>query len=463
MLIMDIIIQNGILVTGSDIFKAEILLSQGKIASISEKIVNPEAFTIDASGLYVFPGFIDPHTHLELDMTPTASTADDFYTGTVAAAIGGTTTVIDYVVPEKEQTFENAFNCWKTKAQKAVIDYGFHMTFSNPLKRPMEELKYLKKVGITSLKCFTTYADNLMISDDKLYQVMSIAKEEQILLSMHCENGSLLKERINNLLKAKKLSPYYHAESRPEILEVESASRVIDIARIIDLPVFIAHLSSYQALERIHLLKKYNQAKVFIESCPQYLMLDNTYLTREDGAKYVFSPPLRDKKNNQLLWKALLNGDIDVIGTDHCPFNYAKEKQEGITNFTQIPNGLPGVEDRVNIMFSEGVIKRKLDINSFISLLTLKPAKLFGLYPQKGTLNIGSDADIVIYDPHHEHIISAKSQAQNVDYNPYEGLKLTGKPKIVISKGKIISQDGKFIGEKGFGQYLPRETSVAFH
>ena len=459
---MDIIIRDGLIVTGSEIFKADIGIENGKITCISDNLLEPARDEINAEGKYVFPGFIDVHTHLDMPLTDEISSADDFYTGTLAAAFGGTTCIVDYIVPMKNQTLKDAYKMWQRKAmEKAVIDYGFHMTISNPTENILNEVKDLESLGITSVKCFTTYVNKFMMTDDQIFRLLKESKESKILLSMHCENGYIYDYLVKELIKEGKIALKYHPLSRPPLVEEESVGRVIDLAKLADAPIYIAHISTEGALIKVK--KARDQAYgVYAETCPQYLLLsDKLYKSKDDEpAKYICSPPLRHESNQNELWKGIFSGDIQVIGTDHCPFNLESDRQIGMNDFTKMPNGLPGIEDRVNIIFSEGVIKRKLDLNKFVATMSLLPAKIFGLYPQKGNINVSADADLVVYDPDEKWVISAKNHHQNVDYNPYEGIKVTGKPEYVISNGEIIIRNNEFIGQKGRGSYIKRKPSV---
>ncbi len=461
---MNIIIKNGILVTGTDTFKADIAINNGKITTISDELTEKADKIIDATGKFVFPGFIDAHTHLELPVREFFS-VDDFYTGTLAAAAGGTTCIVDYIVPFRGQTLKDAFKLWVNKANnKSVIDYGFHMTISDPEESIFEEIKDLPDMGVTSIKCFTAYKGNYMLTDDQIYRVFELSKASDILVSMHCENGYLLDYFVKKFLKEGKKHPVYHSQTRPPFVESDSIQHAIDIADFANIPIFIAHLSTAEGLKTIQ-KARFKNKKVFVETCPQYLLLDDSLYDQDayEAAKYICSPPLRPAKGLKHLWNALLNGEIDVFATDHCPFNAGIERKNNLDDFSRIPNGLPGIEDRVNLLFSEGVKKRKLSLNRFVNLVSSTPAKIFGLYPQKGSLNTGSDADIVVYDPDCKWVISANNHHQNVDYNAYEGIEVTGKPYVVTSRGEIIVENGQITASKGRGKYIYRQKSTVYN
>ncbi|MGD9581558.1 MAG: dihydropyrimidinase [Vampirovibrionia bacterium] len=459
---MDLIIREGTIVTSSDIYKADIGIKDGKITIISDNLLEPAREEINAEGKYVFPGFIDGHTHLEMPLNNKVTSVDDFYTGTVAAAFGGTTSIVDYIVPSDNQTLIDATRAWKRKAQdKAVIDYGFHITVTNPTESTISEVKNLYKEGITSVKCFTTYLNKFMMSDEQIYKLLKESKESKMLVIMHCENGYLLEYLTKELLEQGKIDPKYHPISRPPILEEESISKVIDIAKLAEAPILIAHLSTSGGLQRIKTARNL-ALPVFAETCPAYLILTDEVFKAKgfEAAKYVCSPPIRPYGHQDELWRGIFSGDIQVISTDHCPFNYETDKQSDKKDFTRIPNGIPSIEERIPLLFSEGVIKRNLNLNKFVAITSSLPAKIFGLYPEKGNLNINSDADIVIYNPHKEWIISHKTQHHACDYNVFEGMKVTGKPELVISNGEVTIRDDEFIGKKGRGKFIKRNAST---
>jgi dihydropyrimidinase len=461
---MDLIIKNGTLITASDIFSGDVVINEGKIVEVTPAFTGEAERIINATGRYVFPGFIDVHTHLELPINAQISSRDDFYTGTVAAAFGGTTSIVDFIVPYPDQKLIEALELWNSKAcDKAIIDYGFHMTISTPKDEIIKDIPLLAERGVTSIKCFTAYLGKYMMTDDMLFKTFEFCKNAEIFPTMHCENGFLLDLLIKRFLTEGKMAPVYHPQTRPPFLEAESIGRAIEIAHYIDLPVYIAHLSTAEGLYKIKKARD-KSWQVYTETCPQYLFLDDTVFQSGEleASKYICSPPIRSIDNLEPLWKGLFDGDIEVFATDHCPFDLEKDRKPNLADFTKIPNGLPGIEDRVNLLFSEGVIKRGLDLKRFISLVSTSPAQLFGMYPQKGTLFAGSDADIVIYDPHKEWVISAKDHHQNVDYNVYEGKKVTGKPDIVISRGEVIIENDQLNANKGRGKFIHRTKSCIY-
>ncbi len=455
---MDVKIINGTIVTATDIYRADLAIDGGKITQIAKQIKEPAERIIDAKGLYVFPGGIDIHTHLDMPFGGTVS-ADDFETGTKAAAFGGTTTIIDFAIQAKGWTLKRALKTWMEKADgKAVIDYGFHIAICHLTNKIMNEIPEMVAAGISSFKCFLAYKGALMIDDSALYRVLRLSKKVGALVMIHAENGDVLDVLIKEMLAQGKTQPKYHALSRPPQAEGEATGRGIALAQMAEAPIYIVHLSCKEALDKV---KEARNADfpVLAETCPQYLLksYQNYLAPGFNGAKYVMSPPLRDKSNWDLLWKSLAAGDLQVVSTDHCPFNYKGQKDLGKKSFAAIPNGAPGVEHRLMLLFHEGVNKKRLGLNRFVELISTAPAKLFGLFPQKGAIAIGSDADLVLFDPKASFKISAKTQHQNVDYTPYEGLKGKGVPTAVLSRGQVIINDGKFSGTPGAGRFLKRK------
>ncbi|MBW2093826.1 MAG: dihydropyrimidinase [Deltaproteobacteria bacterium] len=454
---MDYKIVNGTIVTATDTYRADVGIKNGKIVQIAKKIKEPAGEVIDAKGLYVLPGGIDIHTHLDMPFMGSFS-SDDFETGTIAAAFGGTTSLVDFAIQGKRMSLKGTLNTWMKKARKkAVIDYGFHVAITDLNDRVMDEIPEMVAMGVPSFKCFLAYKGALMIDDGALYRILQKTRKAGALVMIHAENGDVLDILINDLLAQGKTEPKYHALSRPPEAEAEATGRGIAIAQMAGAPIYIVHLTCKEALAKV---KEARDAgfPVLAETCPQYLLKSyQNYLEPGfQGAKYVMSPPLRDKSNWDALWKGLAYGDLQVVSTDHCPFNFKGQKDKGKKNFALIPNGAPGIEHRVMLLFHEGVNKKRIGLNRFVELVSTAPAKLFGLFPQKGTVAVGTDADLILFDPKAPFKISAKTHHQNVDYTPYEGFKGKGVPRTVFSNGQIIVNDGKFMGKPGTGRFLKR-------
>lgn len=454
---MDYKIVNGTIVTATDTYRADVGIKSGKVIQIAKKIKEPAKDVLDAKGLYVLPGAIDIHTHLDMPFMGSFS-SDDFETGTMAAAFGGTTSLVDFAIQGKGMSLKGTLNTWMKKAEKkAVIDYGFHLAITDLTDKVMAEIPEMVALGVPSFKCFLAYKGALMIDDGALYRILQKAKKAGALVMIHAENGDVLDILINDLLAQGKTEPKYHALSRPPEAEAEATGRGIAIAQMAGAPIYIVHLTCKEALAKVKEARD-TGFPALAETCPQYLLKSyQNYLEPGfQGAKYVMSPPLRDKSNWDALWKALAYGDLQVVSTDHCPFNFKGQKDKGKKNFALIPNGAPGIEHRVMLLFHEGVNKKRIGLNRFVELVSTAPAKLFGLFPQKGTVAVGTDADLVLFDPKAPFKISAKTHHQNVDYTPYEGFKGKGVPKTVFSNGQIIVKDGKFMGKPGIGRFLKR-------
>jgi dihydropyrimidinase len=454
---MDYKIVNGTIVTATDIYRADVGIKNGKIIQIAKKIKEPAGEVIDAKGLYVLPGGIDIHTHLDMPFMGSFS-SDDFETGTIAAAFGGTTSLVDFAIQGKRMSLKGTLDAWMKKAKKkAVIDYGFHVAITDLNDKVMAEIPEMVAMGVPSFKCFLAYKGSLMIDDGALYRILQETKKAGALVMIHAENGDVLDILINDLLAQGKTEPKYHALSRPPEAEAEATGRGIAIAQMADAPIYIVHLTCKEALAKVKEARDIG-FPVLAETCPQYLLKSyQNYLEPGfQGAKYVMSPPLRDKSNWDALWKALAYGDLQVVSTDHCPFNFKGQKDKGKKNFALIPNGAPGIEHRVMLLYHEGVNKKRIGLNRFVELVSTAPAKLFGLFPQKGTVAVGTDADLVLFDPKAPFKISAKTHHQNVDYTPYEGFTGKGVPKTVFSNGQIIVNDGKFMGKPGTGRFIKR-------
>ncbi|MDK2806982.1 MAG: dihydropyrimidinase [Thermoanaerobacterium sp.] len=456
----DLIIKRGTVVTASDAFKSDVAVKDGIIVALGQDITGDGTNIIDAEGKYVFPGGIDVHTHLEMPFGGTVS-SDDFETGTIAAACGGTTTIIDFAMQAKGQSLQQAAETWHKKADgKAVIDYGFHIAITDMNEDILNEMPRAIKNGYSSFKLFMTY-DGLKVNDDVLLKALIMAKENGGLICVHAENYYIIDYLIKKFYKEGKIEPKYHAMSRPTVAEAEAVSRAIKIASFADAPLYIVHLSCKESL--IELVRAREQRlPVMAETCPQYLLLSEERYEEPNfmGAKYVMSPPLRPKENLNSLWDGLAKGEIQAVSTDHCPFFLKGQKDLGLEFFGKIPNGAPGIETRMALMYSYGADMGKLSLQRFVEITATNPAKIFGLYPSKGTIAVGSDADIVIFDPNVKEVITKSKLHENVDYTPYEGFEVTGYPVITISKGNIIVENGNFIGRKGSGKFLKRQAPI---
>jgi dihydropyrimidinase len=415
---------------------------------------------IDASGKYLIPGGLDPHTHLDMPFGGTTS-ADDFETGTRAAAHGGTTTLIDFAIQSKGHSTLEALDTWHAKADgKTAIDYGFHMIVTDLEDNRVHEMKMLANAGVTSYKLFMAYPGVLYVDDGTIYRAMRKAGEDGTVVCMHAENGIVIDEIVKQALAEGKTEPKYHAITRPTRMEAEGVHRAISIAEVAQVPIYIVHLSSSDALEQV-MLARNRGVHAFAETCPQYLFLDDSYYDQEgfEGAKYVMTPALREKWNQDELWKGLKFGDLQSIATDHCPFCFKDQKMLGIDDFSKIPNGGPGVENRMSLVFNGGVNSGRISLNKFVELTSTAAAKTFGLFPKKGTIAVGSDADIVIFDPNRTETISVNNTCthhMNVDYNAYEGFEVTGFTETVLSRGKVIIDNCEYVGKKGDGHFLKR-------
>src|SRR5438093_174543 len=454
---MRTLIRNGRIVTSVDDYEADILIEDGKVATIGKEIDVKADKKIDAKGRLVIPGGIDPHTHMELPFGGTTS-SDDFETGTRAAAFGGTTTIIDFAIQAKGTRMRAALDTWWKKADgRAVIDYGLHMIVTDLGECGLDDMDSMVADGVASFKLFMAYPGVLMVDDATEYRALSRTARNGALICMHAENGGVIDVIVRRALAEGKTAPIYHALTRPVTAEAEAVHRAIAMAEIAGAPVYIVHLSSEEALNQVREARD-RGVPAFAETCPQYLLLSIEELARPgfEGAKYVFTPPLREKHHPPKLWDGLKSDHLQVVSTDHCPFCFEDQKSLGKDDFTKIPNGGPGVENRLQLLYHHGVNLGRLSVNRFVELVATTPAKLFGLYPRKGTLAVGSDADIVVWDPRAAHTISAKTHHMRVDYSMFEGFTVKGNARLVMSRGDVIVEDGVYHGRPGRGQYLKR-------
>jgi dihydropyrimidinase len=449
----DLVIKSGIIVTASDHYKADIGITQGKIVEIGYDLQGENVY--DAQGNYIIPGGIDAHTHLDMPFGGTFS-SDDFNTGTKAAAIGGTTTVIDFAVQPQGKTLHDTVKMWREKGDgKANIDFGLHLAVTQMNDTTRKELPEVIAEGYSSFKVFMVY-DGMRVTDDVFMEILSIVSDNGGLIGVHAENYDSINYMVKKLLSEGKTQPKYHAQSRPQACEAEATNRAVKLAQIVGAPLYVVHVSNDDSAEEIKKARSQGYP-IMGETCPQYLLLSEDNYEEEgfNGAKYVMSPPLRNKKNQPLLWNHLRENTLQTIATDHCPF-FMKQKEMGKDNFTKIPNGAPGIELRIPIMYSFGVADNRITLEKFVELTSTNVAKIFGLYPQKGSIIAGADADLVIFDSHKECTVSVDMLHENVDYTPYEGFKLQGYPIATFSRGDLIAENGKYVGKEGRGKFIKR-------
>ncbi|MCD6356232.1 MAG: dihydropyrimidinase [Anaerolineaceae bacterium] len=466
---MNILIKSGKIITASESFFGDILIEGEKIKAIGQDLKSPSgALIVDAKGKNVLPGGVDVHTHFDLPMFGTFS-SDDHYTGHKAAAFGGTTTVIDFIAQNEGSLLKNVESWHKKADDKAAIDFGFHMNISKFNERIAKEIPQLRKEGINSLKVFTAYNGRLRLMDDEIYQVMRIANKFGFLVMVHAENGDVIDLLVSEALANNHTTPEWHAYTRPSEGAVESVYRVISLAEQTGASTYIVHMNTKGGVDHLRDARD-SGLPIMGETCPQYLFFTIDDLKRKDGAKWICSPPVRLKTDNEGVWRAVMDGTLQVIATDHCPFFYNGKKpilyegeeiaipgkELGKNDFTKIPNGLPGVGDRQLIMWSYGVGKGRITANHFVELTSTNPAKIFGLYPRKGSLIPGADADITIWDPHKKITYGVKYSKHRTDYNLFEGWKLKGIIEKVFLRGKLIVDGEKWLGKKGMGCYLNR-------
>ncbi|HEX3358943.1 MAG TPA: dihydropyrimidinase [Tepidisphaeraceae bacterium] len=454
---MSVLIKNGRVITATDDYVGDVFIDGEKIQSVGKNLAVQADRVIDASGKLVIPGAIDPHVHMELPFGGTVS-SDDFRTGTIAAAFGGTTSIIDFAIQYKGKTFQQTLDDWDAKAQgKCAIDYSYHLAVTEYEAKHSSEFKKVIDRGVTTFKLFLAYPGVFMVDDQTMFRVMAAAGEAGGLTLVHAENGIAISELIDNLLAQEKIEPKYHAQSRPPVMQADGVARALRVGEVAKAPVFIVHVSCEAAMTEIVRSRDAGH-RSFGETCTQYLFLDDSYYDRPnfEGAKYVFTPPLVGKENIEPLWKGLKLGYLQEVSTDHCPFNFKGQKELGRESFTKIPNGGPGVEDRLSLVYQGGVIERGFSLNKWVDLCSTASAKMFGMFPKKGTIAPGSDADIVIFDPNKERTISAKTHHMNCDYSLFEGMKIKGYPETVLSRGKVIIENNEYKGKPGEGQFIKR-------
>ncbi len=464
---MKTLIQKGNIVTAVDNFTADILIDGSIISAIGTSLPSQNVDQIiNAQGKSVIPGGIDAHTHLDMPFGGTTS-ADDFETGTRAAAFGGTTTIIDFAIQPRGARIQDGLETWWKKASgKACIDYGLHMIVidlsegSTDPDKGLGSMDSVVREGVTSFKLFMAYPGVLMVDDGTIYKALTQTAKNGALICMHAENGSAIDVMVKRAVAEGKTAPIYHALTRPSTAEGEAVNRAIALAEMAGAPMYIVHLSSNDALERVAEARD-RGVMAYAETCPQYLLLsleDMGKMPDFEGAKVVFTPPLREKWNQDKLWEGLRTNNLQVVSTDHCPFCFKEQKELGRGDFTKIPNGGPGIENRLQLLYEHGVNRKRITVNRWVEITSTTPAKMFGLYPRKGTIAVGSDADLVIWDPGAEHVLSAKTHHMRVDYSMFEGWKIKGNAQTVISRGEVIIDNGQWRGKVGRGEFLKRAT-----
>ncbi len=457
---MALLIRNGEIVTLGSRARADIFVENETVTRIGKNLEAPAGVeVIDATGKLVFPGFIDPHVHIYLPFMATFA-KDTHETASIAALIGGTTTYIEMCCPNRNDDALAGYELWKSKAEgRSACDYAFHMSVTKFVKETEAQLRQIVADGTASFKIFLAYKNFFGVDDGEMCQTLELAKRLGVIVTAHCENAELVARLQQKLLAEGKTGPEWHEPSRPESVEAEGTGRFATFLENTGAAGYVVHLSCEKALQSA-LAAKSRGVRIHVESVLPHFLLDKTFAEKPgvEGMKHVMSPPLRAKKNQAVLWNGVATGVIDTVGTDHCPFDTA-QKLLGKDSFANIPNGIPGIEDRVNLLYTFGVKRGRLDMDRFVDAASTRAAKLFGLFPRKGTIAVGSDADLVVYDPEYRGVISAKSQHVNNDYNAFEGLQIEGRPSVVTVRGKVQVRDGKFIGERGRGRFLKREAS----
>jgi dihydropyrimidinase len=455
---MSVLIRGGRVITAADDYVGDVFIENERISLIGESLDVDADKVIDASGKYVLPGGVDPHTHLDMPFGGTV-TIDDVESGQTAAAFGGTTCHVDFVIQPQGATFAEALDEWRSKANgKQVIDMGYHMAITDLGEGgSLEELAGLPEQGVTSYKLFMAYKGALMVDDETLFRSMQVAADSGALVMVHAENGDAIDVLVKEALAEGKTEPKYHALTRPPETEGEATNRAIQLARVAGSPLYVVHVSCQESVEPIALAREKGW-DVWGETCTQYFFVDYTFLERPnfEGAKYVYTPPPRDKANQDVLWNAVRTDTLSAISTDHCAFNWDGQKSLGKDDFSKIPNGGPGLENRLHMIHEFGVRAGRISLNRMVELLSTNPAKLFGLYPRKGTIAVGSDADIVVFDPEKKVTISASTHHSRIDYNLYEGTEVTGSPEVVLLRGNVLVENDELVASPGIGQFVAR-------
>ena len=458
---MGLLIKGGEIVTASERYVADIWCENETITQIASDIAPPAgADVIDAGGKYVFPGFIDPHTHIYLPFMGTFA-KDTYQTASKAALLGGTTCFFDFVIPSRTEQPLAALETWNSKSEgNAACDYAYHIAVTRYDEEVQSQLDEIVKKGNTSFKIFLAYKGAFGIEDEELYRTLGFAKSRGVITTAHCENATLVEQLQAELVAQGKVGPEWHYHSRPPRVEAEGTHHLMTFAELQKAHVYVVHLSCEEALQAAA-AAKWRGVNVWIETLIQYLTIDMSYAERDgfEASKFVMSPPLRDKRNQQLLWDAVRSGLISTVATDHAPFDFSQQKEMGRNDFTKIPNGIPSLEERVKLLYTHGVGTERLDLHRFVDSASTQAAKIFGLFPQKGTIQLGSDADLVVFDPTVEKTISAETQAMNVDYSAFEGWKIKGAPQHVAVRGQLAVRDGQFVGQYGRGKRLSREPT----
>lgn len=459
---MPLLIKNGEIVTASERYRADVYCEGETITRIGPDLeAGPDVEVIDAAGKYVFPGFIDPHTHIYLPFMGTFS-KDTYETASRAALIGGTTCFIDFCIPSRDEEPRDAFAIWEEQSEgKSACDFTYHMAVTRFDDSTSEQIRHIvSEEGVSSFKVFLAYKGAFGVPDEELYKTLGLARELGVITTAHCENADAVLELQKQFIAEGKTGPEWHYHSRPPLVEAEGTQHLMTFAELHDAHVYVVHLSCKEALEAA-LRAKARGVNVWVETLIQYLLLDMTWAEREDfeGAKYVMSPPLRDQANQAVLWNGLRQRFISTLATDHAPFDFEAQKTMGKDDFTLIPNGIPTLEDRVNLLYTHGVATGRLDLHTFVDCASTQAARIFGLYPQKGTIQPGADADLVVYDPDYRGTISAETHHINTDYNAFEGWEIEGRPSVVTVRGEVAVRDGEFVGTPGRGRRLRREPN----